>query len=953
MRRRILWLGVASIALVALVPRLRLTGFQRPETVIDLPEANAVIKLEFGLNGTQARQWTGELNASSGAILSTWGWHFLLPDRIVGKNGWDFSTRLFRAPNEKYGGQDTLPNGVAVLPNGVHVAVNAPEQAKFSVNTNHGNFSFALGELKRVGRLNFLDGDAAAIYLPATRALTRGRASQHDFPSACAIGEDVYVSWITFDNESNFVYLARRRGDKWNWYRVSQSWGDYYWTAIAADGAGGVHVVWSEYKNDRWRLVSRSLDTRTERWSPEQHVSADGRRQLFPRMVTDARGNVWATWQEFAGGNFEIFAASYSATGWSKAINISESSANDWNPAIAAAADGTIYIAWDGYERGSYNIYLRSIRDGRLGEMVQVTDSARFNAHVSVAVDQRSRVWLAWDESGPNWGKDWGVLGKPGTPLHISREIRLAVFENGRWLEPVQRLQQAVPAWMGGMNEYPELAVAPNGLIQVFFRHYLHRLPTTDDDPQLRFAGEKGDTAPWYEVVRQMWSLYAIGFNGAEWLPVRPVPESEGRCWMDTAVTQAGGKLVAFWPVDGRTYADPHLRSAQLRYADFETWDEPALAERMQAFAASGSSVPDAAPTERADLARIRAVRWGDKPPLRLFRGDLHRHTDISLGALKDGDIIDTYRYAIDAARLDFLGVTDHSFFVRQSYLQYDWWRSRQIASMFNNPEYFVTFFAYERTVSYPGGHRNIISTRRDLQLFPIADEEFYEVESYGTRLFPDLKEHGDIAIPHTTATSMGTDFRENDPQAEPVVEIFQGLRGSYEQKDGPANGRADRPAGFVQNAWAKGLKLGVIASSDHDSTHQSYACVYASDFTAGSIHEGLRKRRTFAATDNIIIKFEARARDGRSYTMGQEVAKDSNPEFYVEIQGTAPLVRLEMIGDNKVLLAREVNGASEKFTWRDNGSHTGAHYYYIRVVQANRQIAWSSPIWISKRSDN
>src|SRR5205823_177625 len=145
---------------------------------MDLPEANAVIKLEFGLNGNSARQWTGKLDTSAGTILSTWGWHFLLPDRVIGKNGWDLTTRLFRAPQEKYGGQDTLPNDVATLPNGVHVAVNVPDHAKLTASTLHGEFSFTLADLKRAGRLSFLDGDAAAVYTPAARALTRGHGTQ-------------------------------------------------------------------------------------------------------------------------------------------------------------------------------------------------------------------------------------------------------------------------------------------------------------------------------------------------------------------------------------------------------------------------------------------------------------------------------------------------------------------------------------------------------------------------------------------------------------------------------------------------------------------------------------------------------------------------------------------------------------------------------------------------------
>ena len=149
---------------------------------------------------------------------------------------------------------------------------------------------------------------------------------------------------------------------------------------------------------------------------------------------------------------------------------------------------------------------------------------------------------------------------------------------------------------------------------------------------------------------------------------------------------------------------------------------------------ANAAPVAPAAPTEKRDIEAVRAARWQKD---RLFRGDLHRHTDISADADRDGDILDTYRYAIDAAALDFLAVTDHSGAQRLNYYRYDWWRNRQIATLFDNPGRFVTFFAYERTVTYPGGHRNIISARRDAQPFRISDEEFSGVKSYATRLFP------------------------------------------------------------------------------------------------------------------------------------------------------------------------------------------------------------------------
>ena len=54
--------------------------------------------------------------------------------------------------------------------------------------------------------------------------------------------------------------------------------------------------------------------------------------------------------------------------------------------------------------------------------------------------------------------------------------------------------------------------------------------------------------------------------------------------------------------------------------------------------------------------------------------------------------------------------------------------------------------------------------------------------------------------------------------------------------------------AGMVTNAWAKGYKLGVIASSDHSSTHISYAMVYADDASRQGILDAIRQRHTYGA---------------------------------------------------------------------------------------------------------
>ena len=114
-------------------------------------------------------------------------------------------------------------------------------------------------------------------------------------------------------------------------------------------------------------------------------------------------------------------------------------------------------------------------------------------------------------------------------------------------------------------------------------------------------------------------------------------------------------------------------------------------------------------------------------------------------------------------------------------------------------------------------------------------------------RLWKALQGQDVISIPHTIAAGGGTNFVYNDPAMEPLLEIYQGCRLSYEAAGAPrVNSGARYTDGFAQSALDKGYKIGFIASSDHRSTHISYAAVYAEEPT----REGV---------------FRARARDGKA----------------------------------------------------------------------------------------
>jgi hypothetical protein len=133
---------------------------------------------------------------------------------------------------------------------------------------------------------------------------------------------------------------------------------------------------------------------------------------------------------------------------------------------------------------------------------------------------------------------------------------------------------------------------------------------------------------------------------------------------------------------------------------------------------------------------------------------------------------------------------------------------------------------------------------------------------------------------PPSTATLQGTDFSDHNPEVEPLVEIYQGCRNSYEYEGAPRsatrlNPQAQKsgfePAGFWWNALAKGYKLGVQSSSDHWSTDISYAFLIAENSTRKGLVDAIRKRHAYGATDNIVLDFCASA-GGASYLMGNAI---------------------------------------------------------------------------------
>ena len=72
--------------------------------------------------------------------------------------------------------------------------------------------------------------------------------------------------------------------------------------------------------------------------------------------------------------------------------------------------------------------------------------------------------------------------------------------------------------------------------------------------------------------------------------------------------------------------------------------------------------------------------------------------------------------------------------------------------------------------------------------------------------------------------------------------------------------------------------------------------------------------------------------------------------KLWVKIAGTAPIRQIDIVKNNKFIHTRHpMEHQDLMFTFVDSEAAQGENYYYVRVLQADDQIAWSSPIWVTR----
>lgn len=952
------WLiGVLAIG-IALASVL--LGSQRPKSpAIPASDGRQWVKLTFGLD-EEVADWDGSVSAHGGAILNLESWGFERDHRLnAAARTWNCSTFVDNVRE-----RSTFAEPLR----GVLVELETAGKTLLSVKTKQGDFTVDVAKLTAGRPTRFIEERASAELLAGAQPLvgTGGwlprlpqTHTDDDYPTMTVDGRGHrWIAWIAYDHEFSRDELrvldldAERAHITWiDAGRLQAS------PLLLTDGEGTLWLFWCAPCEENWEIYATRFNG--QKWSkPERMTTANGS-DLNLVGARGPNGQMWLAWQSFRHGNSDVIAKCRRDGAWTPDVAVTRDPSNQWEPSISIDNKGGAWIGYDSYQNGNYDVYLKSItiRDAggvTVSEPIPIATSPDFEAHASVEASG-NKVWVAYDAAGPNWGKD--VAGSKTTyrgtyaePLHATRRIELRAYGEGQVFKPLadvpQRLDTLRPTnvahkYMGEVRRFydlPQLVRDVDDRLWVFFR--LNREGYAED-PQAA-----------------IWEIFATTYVDDAWLEPIQLPQSWGRQNQRAAFAKLDRGQVQTRIGAGSSQGDTGPASPPANSGLYCAWsrghhmnDMPyrVFVGKLPSVVGSASdppttpfAIPDPGTRPEPIVKSWGIKRGGDE--YHVYFGDLHRHTDISwCYPTIDGCPVDAFRYAMDAAGLDFLAITDHT----RDTDPYPWWYTQKANDMFHVPGTFATIHGYERSNMTPGGgHRNVFFVKRDWPVF--RSEHHYKhvglppPERLDPRaaLYPKLRGKNAFTAAHTPAYSKGDalgTWSYNDPEVEPLVEIFQGFRRSYER---PGKGVPEEAS--IWYALKRGYRLGFIASSDHVSTHMSYACVWAQDNSREALFEGMRARRTYAATDKILL--DVRIGDA---LMGEETDIMGKPELDIRVLGTAAIDEIQVVRNAQVIWQSSPGQREIRTKYRDDAYPDGPAWYYVRVHQADEGMAWGSPIWV------
>ncbi len=331
-----------------------------------------------------------------------------------------------------------------------------------------------------------------------------------------------------------------------------------------------------------------------------------------------------------------------------------------------------------------------------------------------------------------------------------------------------------------------------------------------------------------------------------------------------------------------------------------------------------------------------------------LLWADLHGHTWCTDGAHAPAFY---YHYGRTVGFLDVCALTEHDTISHAV-----WQELVATAERYNEPHRYTTFLGYEWT----GDLAQSLNV-----LFKAGTGHYYPAYDAVSRHYADfvqlLARDGDALLMRHDLPGLGKRWPLVDPsgQMERLVQIYSFMLSSEAPALPYTRGVIDEGSS-VQAALADGFRFGLLGSSDthasmpgrrhsltkgtpgYGSRPYGLTGIYAQENTREAVFDALYHRRCYAATDRILLDFRI-----NGHWMGEAITLEGPRSINVHVVGTAAFDYVAILKNNQIIHQTGAGATAVQFSLTDQTDLAPGDFYYLRVVQSNGDLAWSSPIWV------
>ena len=527
---------------------------------------------------------------------------------------------------------------------------------------------------------------------------------------------------------------------------------------------------------------------------------------------------------------------------------------------------------------------------------------------------------------------------------------------------------------LGEKNDKWVLEDAGNGLYYV---------KNTVRGAYMEWYDSNGNWSAYYNIAEGSEGMFALNFykvtdvpggsdepdepSAVEGLEVEASPQSGASVVAGQQITLKaadGAQIYYTMNTDGTEPADPEagnadqLYSEPLEIAATPEKDQPVVVKALAYIPQSGDA--------EAQTGEVYTFTY--KAPMQiedygLYFGQLHAHTNLSDGT---GTVEQAFEHAANVENLDFLALTDHSnSFEGQSGLpsagtthlgdenaeevNASWREGREGARNITAQEGdFVGIYGFEMTWSGGApGHINTFNSEgfENRNAEPYRKGDNYEVlEAYYDTLNENPETISQFNHPGDTFGDF-MDFALYDPVIDNQITLIEVGNG-----EGAIGSSGYFPSySYYTRALDKGWHVAPTNNQDNHKgnwgdSNTARSVVLADGLTEDSIYDAMKNYRVYATEDNdLSILYELNGN-----AMGSILDEQESINITADISDptdTSGETKVEVIVNGGQTLAEKTFTGGSATVEFDNLS-TGYGYYYLRVTQADKQIAVTAPVW-------